>query len=72
MRSTPETGMVVVLKMDENSPTMPKRFAINKVVDNEHVQVAGVDNNGRLYVEPNAVNTACFEKYSKKRYKDGI
>ncbi len=72
MRSAPEVGMVTVLKMDENSPTMPKRFAINKVVDPEHIQVVGVDNNGRLYSEPSPIHVACFEKYSKKRYKDGI
>ena len=70
MRSAPEVGMPVVLKLDENAPKMPRRMVITKVVDSETVKVAGFSDDGRL--QEGSLPTACLEKYSKKRYPDGI
>ncbi len=70
MRSAPEVGMPVVLKMDENSEKMPRRMVITNVLDKDNVTVAGFSDDGRL--QEGKLPTACLEKYSKKRYKDGI
>ena len=70
MRSAPEVGMAVVLKIDENSEKMPRRFCITAVNDAHTVTVAGLTDDGRL--QEGKLPTACLEKYNKKRYKDGI
>ena len=65
MRSTPEVGMPVVLKMDENSEKMPRRMVITNVLDKDmqNIVLIGMPGSGKT-----SIGKLLAKSFSRKFY----